>query len=118
MVETGFDPEVLKRKGKVIRDLAIERGWDGEKFDGFDQPLQDRVSAFYASSNEAFAQQHWGVSWNSLFPVRPAAQRVYAGPQSETERKEMRGLIVRVLRELRFPWLLRRRFFALYDAAI
>jgi hypothetical protein len=118
MVETGFDPEVLKRKGKVIRDLAIERGWDGEKFDGFDQPLQDRVSAFYASSNEAFAQQHWGVSWNSLFPVRPAAQRVYAGPQSETERKEMRGLMVRVLRELRFPWLLRRRFFALYDAAI
>jgi hypothetical protein len=118
MVETGFDPEVLKRKGKVIRDLAIERGWDGEKFDGFDQPLQDRVSAFYASSNEAFAQQHWGVSWNSLFPVRPAAQRVYAGPQSETERKEMRGLVVRVLRELRFLWLLRRRFFALYDAAI
>ncbi len=56
MVETGFDPEVLKRKGKVIRDLAIERGWDREKFAGFDQPLQDRVSAFYASSNEAFAQ--------------------------------------------------------------
>lgn len=27
-----------------------------EKFAGFDQPLQDRVSAFYASSNEAFAQ--------------------------------------------------------------
>ncbi len=74
--ETGFDPEVLKRKGKVIRDLAIERGWDREKFAGFDQPLQDRVSAFYASSNEAFAQEHWGVSWNSLFPVRPAAQRV------------------------------------------
>ena len=118
MVETGFDPEVLKRKGKVIRDLAIELGWDREKFDGFDQSIQDRVSAFYASSNEAFAQEHWGVSWNSLFPVRPAAQRVYAGPQSETERKEMRGLMVRVLRELRFPLLLRRRFFALYDAAI
>ena len=118
MVETGFDPEVLKRKGKVIRDLAIELGWDREKFDGFDQPIQDRVSAFYASSNEAFAQEHWGVSWNSLFPVSPAAQRVYAGPQTETERKEMRGLMVRVLRELRFPWLLRRRFFALYDAAI
>ena len=118
MVETGFDPEVLKRKGKVIRDLAIELGWDREKFDGFDQPIQDRVSAFYASSNEAFAQEHWGVSWNSLFPVRPAAQRVYEGPHTETERKEMRGLMVRVLRELRFPWLLRRRFFALYDAAI
>ena len=118
MVETGFDPEVLKRKGKVIRDLAIERGWDREKFDGFDQPLHDRLSAFYASSNEAFAQEHWGVSWRSLFPERPAAQRVYPGPQTEAEQKEMRGLMVRVLRELRFPWRLRRRFFALYDAAV
>ena len=118
MLETGLDPEVLKRKGKVIRDLAIERGWDREKFDGFDQPLQDRVSAFYASSNEAFAQKHWGVSWNSLFPVRPASQQVYSGPQTESERKEMRDLMVFVLRELRFPWRLRRRFFSLYDATV
>ena len=117
MVETGFDPEVLKRKGKVIRDLAIELGWDREKFDGFDQPLHDRVSSFYASSNEAFAQEHWGVSWDSLFPVRSAVQQVYSGPEAEAERKEMRGLMVRVLRELRFPWRLRRRFFSLYDAA-
>ena len=118
MVETGFDPEVLKRKGKVIRDLAIELGWDREKFDGFDQPLHDRVSAFYASSNEAFAQQYWGVSWDRLFPVRPAGQQVYSGPEAEVERKKMRGLMVRVLRELRFPWRLRRRFFSLYDAAV
>ena len=118
MVETGFDPEVLKRKGKVIRDLAIELGWDREKFDGFDQPLHDRVSAFYASSNEAFAKEHWGVSWDSLFPVRSAVQQVYSGPEAEAERKEMRGLMVRVLRELRFPWRLRRRFFSLYDAAV
>ena len=65
----GFDPDVLNRKGKVIRDLAIERGWDQDKFDGFDQPLLDRVSGFYTSSNDAFARQHWGVAWNALFPV-------------------------------------------------
>ena len=58
------------------------------------------------------------MSWQSLFPVRPAAQRVYLGPQTEVEHKEMRGLMVRVLRELRFPWRLRRRFFELYDAAV
>ena len=118
MVETGFDPELLKRKGKVIRDLAIERGWDRQKFDGFDQVLHDRLSAFYTSSNEAFAQQHWGVSWRSLFPERPAAQRVYSGPRTDAEHREMRALMVRVLRELRFPWRLRRRFFKLYDAAV
>ena len=118
MVESGFDPESLKRKGKVIRDLAIERGWDREKFDGFDQPLLDRVSGFYASSNEAFAQQHWGVSWTSLFPAKAASQRVFTGPQSAAERHDMRRLMVQVLRELRFPWRLRRRFFRLYDAAV
>ena len=46
MESLGFDPDVLNRKGKVIRDLAIERGWDQEKFDGFDQPLLDRVTGF------------------------------------------------------------------------
>ena len=30
----------------------------------------------------------------------------------------MRRLMVQVLRELRFPWRLRRRFFRLYDAAV
>ena len=45
-------------------------------------------------------------------------QRVYLGPQTEVEHKEMRALMVRVLRELRFPWRLRRRFFSLYDAAV
>ena len=118
MVEMGFDPEVLKRKGKVIRDIAIERGWNRDKFDGFDQPLQDRASAFYASSNEDFAREHWGVSWQSLFPERSATQRVYLGPETEAERKDMRALMVRVLQELRFPWRLRRRFFSLYDAAV
>ena len=54
MESLGFDPDVLNRKGKVIRDLSIERGWDQEKFDGFDQPLLDRVTGFYASSNDAF----------------------------------------------------------------
>lgn len=55
IVEMGFALEVFNRKGKAIRDLAIERGWDQEKFDGFDQSLQDRFLVFYASSNEAFA---------------------------------------------------------------
>ena len=118
MESLGFDPDVLNRKGKVIRDLAIERGWDREKFDGFDQPLLDRVAGFYASSNDAFAREHWGVSWNALFPAKAASQFVYSGPESEFEKREMRRLMVRVLRELHFPWLLRKRFFKGYDAMV
>ena len=46
MESLGFDPDVLNRKGKVIRDLAIEQGWEQDNFDGFDQPLLDRVTGF------------------------------------------------------------------------
>ena len=102
----------------MIRDLAIELGWDRDKFDGFDQPLLDRVVGFYQASNEAFAQQHWGVSWSELFPQKPAAANVYLGPQTDAERVDMRRLMVRVIRELHVPWLLRRKLFRLYDAAV
>ena len=61
MESLGFNPDVLNRKGNVIRDLAIERGWDQDKFDGFDWPLLDRVTGFYASSNDAFTLEYWGV---------------------------------------------------------
>ena len=89
-----------------------------QKFDGFDQPLLDRVSGFYQASNEAFAQQQWGVSWSELFPQKPGAANVYLGPQTDAERVDMRRLMVRVIRELHVPWLLRRRLFRLYDAAV
>jgi hypothetical protein len=116
--ELGFDPEQLARKGKVIRDLAIELGWDRDKFDGFDQALLDRVSGFYQDSNEAFAQEHWGVSWQQLFPSKLASPTIYLGPQSESERVEMRRLMVCVIRGLQLPLQLRRRYFKLYDAAV
>ena len=118
IAELGFDPERLVRKGKVIRDLAIELGWDRDKFDGFDQALLDRVSGFYQDSNEAFAQEHWGVSWQQLFPTKLASPTIYSGPQSESERVEMRRLMVRVIRGLQLPLQLRRRYFKLYDAAV
>ena len=80
----------------MIRDLAIEQGWDQGKFDGFDKPLLDHVSGFHASSNDAFVRQHWTVSWNELFPVKPASSFVCLGAESGLEKREMRSLIVRV----------------------
>ena len=116
--ELGFDCERLARKGKVIRDLAIELGWDRDKFDGFDQSLLDHVAGFYQQSNEAFAQEHWGVSWQQLFPPKPASPSIYAGPHSPDEVSEMRRLMVRVIRGLHLPLHLRRRYFRLYDATM
>jgi hypothetical protein len=116
--ELGFDCERLARKGKVIRDLAIELGWDRHKFDGFDQSLLDRVAGFYQESNEAFAQEHWGVSWQQLFPSKPASPSIYDGPHSSDEVSEMRLLMVRVIRGLHLPWWQRRRFFRLFDQIV
>jgi len=76
------------------------------------------VTGFYASSNDAFAREHWGVSWDELFPAKAASQFVYSGPESELEKREMRRLMVRVIRELHFPWSLRKKFFKGYDALI
>lgn len=114
--ELGFDCERLARKGKVIRDLAIELGWDRDKFDGFDQDLLNRVASFYQESNEAFAKEHWGVSWQQLFPPKPASPAIYSGPNSPDEVLEMRRLMVRVIRGLHLPWRLRRQYFKLYDS--
>ena len=78
---------MLNCKGKVIRDLAIEWGWGQGKFDDFDQPLLSRVSGFYASSNDAFARQDGGVSWNELFLVKLTSPFVYLGSESELEKR-------------------------------
>ena len=118
VAKCGVNPAALRGVGKVIRDIAIERSWDRETFNGFDQSLLNRLNTFYADSNELFAQRHWGVSWKQLFPERPAAQRVYLGPASDSERQEMRQLMVLALRRLGFPLRRRRRFFKLYDAAV
>ena len=117
-VKCGVDPAALRGVGKVIRDIAIERGWDRDTFNGFDQSLLNRLNTFYADSNELFAQRHWGVAWRQLFPERPAAQRVYLGPGSDSERQEMRQLMVLALRRLGFPLRRRRGFFKLYDVAV
>ena len=69
-------------------------------------------------SNDAFVEQHWGASWSELFPQKPAAANVYLGPQTDAQRADMRRLMVLVIRELHVPWLLRRRLFRLYDAAV
>ena len=110
--ELGFDCKCLARKGKVIRDLAIELDWDNDKFDGIDQDLLNRVAGFYQESNEAFALEHWGVSWQQLLPPRPASPAIYVGPHSPDELLEMRRLMVSVIRGLHLPWRLRRQYFS------
>ena len=76
------------------------------------------MTGFYASSNDAFAREYWCVSWDKLFPSQAASQFVYKGPESELEKREMRRLMVRVLRELHFPLFLRKKFFKGYDAMV
>ena len=70
---------------------------------GFDQPLLDRVTGFYASSNDAFAREHWGVAWDGLFPAIAVSQFVYSGPESELEKREMHRLMAVSYTHLTLP---------------
>ena len=54
------------------------------------------MTGFYASSNDAFAREYWGVAWDKLFPSQATSRFVYKGPESELEKREMRCLMIRV----------------------
>ena len=83
----------------MIRDLAIELGWDRDKFDGFDQSLLDRVAGFIRPSTKPLPSS-MGCLMGRALPQKPAAANVYLGPQTDSERVDMRRLMVRVIREL------------------
>ena len=70
------------------------------------------MTGFYASSNDAFAREYSGVSWDELFPSPAASQVVYKGQESELEKLEMCRLMIRVLWGLTFLGLCERSFFS------
>ena len=65
-------PYALKHYGKNLRsgieDLAQEKGWTSEPFNGLTSALQEKIRAHYQSSNAEFCRHFWAnVSWEDLF---------------------------------------------------
>jgi hypothetical protein len=59
----------LNRLVEQIRQLARQRGWVAERFDGWEGRLPVLLQQRLAASNSRFAQRVWGQSWQEVFPA-------------------------------------------------
>jgi hypothetical protein len=58
----------LNRLVEQIRQLARQRGWVAERFDGWQGRLPALLQQRLGASNERFAQRVWGQDWAEVFP--------------------------------------------------
>jgi hypothetical protein len=69
----------LNRLAEQIRQLARQRGWVHERFDGWQGRLPALLQQRLAASNSRFAQRVWGQSWQEVFPPgQPGAAKAVA----------------------------------------
>lgn len=59
----------LNRLVEQIRQLARQRGWVAERFDGWQGRLPALLQQRFGASNERFAQRVWGQGWEQVFPA-------------------------------------------------
>jgi hypothetical protein len=58
----------LNRLVERIRQLARQRGWVAERFDGWQGRLPALLQQRFGASNNRFAQRVWGENWDEVFP--------------------------------------------------
>jgi hypothetical protein len=58
----------LNRLVEQLRQLARQRGWVAERFDGWQGRLPALLQQRFGASNERFAQRVWGQDWGEVFP--------------------------------------------------
>jgi hypothetical protein len=65
----------LNRLVERLRQLARQRGWVAERFDGWQGRLPALLQQRLAASNSRFAERVWGQGWEAVFPAgQPGAQ--------------------------------------------
>ncbi len=94
----------LNQKAHAIRDIALNQGWQYDRYFAFTPNQYQKTRDFYATANEQFAQTHWNCDWESLFPHRqPTKRNIYKGPSSKQERKQMLSLLLKALETMNLP---------------
>lgn len=78
--------------GKAIAEACAAEGWKGPRFQGLDEQLVARIEDRYRAENDAFAQRHWGRTWDAVFqgagrPTRPANALVPAEIPADISRR-------------------------------
>ncbi|MBB4301531.1 hypothetical protein GGD81_000548 [Rhodobium orientis] len=83
--------QVLHRSARrFIQRQANRHGWNAVGFSGLTDALAATLHARYAEPNEAFAERHWGRSWDEVFagddrPFSPNAVDATADPALAAE---------------------------------
>jgi hypothetical protein len=96
--EAWRDGGCKARLRQALEQLAVERDWPAEPYQGVDGELLTKLERHYAASNERFARRVWGCSWQELFPspqLRPSPTR----PRSPEERHQLKALADQLLAE-------------------
>jgi hypothetical protein len=69
----------LNRLVEQIRQLARQRGWVAERFDGWQGRLPALLQQRFGASNNRFAQRVWGQDWGEVFPPDQSGKARAAG---------------------------------------
>jgi hypothetical protein len=89
LAEREIPRDSLKNISGSVRSIALREGWTDDRYYGFDNESESELRKVFEESNNKFAQQVWGESWESKFPNRQVEQQVYALPESGDERDQM-----------------------------
>ena len=101
--QLDIDLDTLKKRGRVIRKIAIDRNWHLEKYFGFDENLYDQTRNQFKAANSEFAKRFLNSSWEQHFPRKFTFKSVYAGPQIPGELDELENCFEQALRQMEIP---------------
>lgn len=96
--EAWRDGGCKARLRQALEQLAVERDWPAEPYQGVNQKQLAVLERRYAAGNERFAQRVWGRSWRELFPS-PEPRPSPTKPRSPEERRQLKALADQLLAE-------------------
>jgi hypothetical protein len=98
--QLGVSGRSLRNTGGVVRRIALEEGWQADRYCGFDDQSAAHVSESFADSNAAFADRAWNCSWRDRMPAVAMRRLEYQPPAHGLERQRLEALVDRALFDL------------------
>ena len=98
--ETNYPIDNLKKKGKIIRNIAIKKGWHHDRFCGYTDSLYKKVKRYYGRSNQKFSLKVWGDDWENIVETKQKPLQIYRGPASNKEYKEILSVLKKSFKKM------------------
>ncbi|WP_028952513.1 hypothetical protein [Synechococcus sp. CC9616] len=98
--EVDYPIKNLKKKGKIIRNIAIKKGWHNDRFCGYTDALYKKVKNYYSQSNQRFSLKVWGEDWDKIVETKQKPLQIYRGPRSSKEYKEVLSVLKKAFKKM------------------